>query len=142
MMGDGLVRGVRGDALGAELFGDGAQERDLGFGERLDALDDRLVAVAVESVGQQDHPFDLDVDALAVERRFAQIFDEVGGLLVVTAIQGGQCDCGGDIGKLHAYQSTCTPRNGMDGCADPEPVRDDRREDDGRHADSRRGGRR
>ena len=51
-------------------------------------LDDRLVAVAVESVGQQDHPFDLDVDALAVERRLAQILDEVGGLPVVTAIQG------------------------------------------------------
>ena len=101
VVGDRLVRGVLLDALGAEVLGDGAQERDLGLGERLDALDDGLVAVAGEAVGQQDHPLDLDAHALAVQGRLAQVFDERGGGLVVAAVERGQCDCGGNIGKLH-----------------------------------------
>ena len=106
MMGLCLMGGVLRDTLGAELLRNGAQERLFLIGERLDAGNDGLVAVALETVGQQNHPFDFDAHALAVQRRFAQIFDKRSGLLMVAAVKRGQCDCRGDISKLHRLQHT------------------------------------
>ena len=109
MVGHGLMGGMLLDAFGAEVLGDGPQEGDLGVGERLHAFDDRLVAVAVEAVGQQDHPFDFHAHALAVQRRLAQIFDERCGLLVVASVERGQCNCGGDVSKLHSIPDYFQP---------------------------------
>ena len=102
-------RGMLLDAFGAEVLGDGPQEGDQGVGERLHAFDGRLVAVAVEAVGQQDHPFDFDAHARAVQRRRAQIFDERCGLLVVASVERGQCNCGGDVSKLHSIPDYFQP---------------------------------
>ena len=109
VVGDGLMSGVLLDAFGAEVLGDGPQEGDLGVGERLHAFDDRLVAVALKAVGQKNHPFDFDTHAFAVQGRFAHVFDERGGGLVITAVEWGQCDCGGNIGKLHNLQGYFQP---------------------------------
>ena len=101
VVGLGLIRGVLGDAFGAEILRDGTQERLFLIGERLDAGDDGLVAVAIEAIGEQDHPFDLDAHAFAVQCGLAHVFDKGSGLPVIAAIKRGQCDCGGDISKLH-----------------------------------------
>ena len=109
VVGDGLMSGVLLDAFGAEVLGNGAQEGLLFGSERLDAVNDRLVAVALKAVGQKNHPFDFDTHAFAVQGRFAHVFDERGGGLVITAVERGQCDCGGNIGKLHNLQGYFQP---------------------------------
>lgn len=91
-----FMRRVACDAFGAELLGDGAQERLLLLGERLDARHDWLPVIAGVAVGEHDHPFDFDAHALAVERGLAQVFDERGGLAAVSAIERGEGD-GGEI---------------------------------------------
>ena len=106
MVGDRLVRGMLCDARGAEVLGDGTQIVLLRLGERLDAVDDRLIAVAFEAISQQNHPFHFHAHAFAVERRLAQIFDKRGGGVVITAVKRGECDCGRNISKLHAFQGT------------------------------------
>ena len=109
VVGDGLVSGVLLDALSAEILGNGTQEGLLGFGERFDAVNDRLVAVALEAVGQKNHPFDFDTHTFTVEGGFAHVFNERSGGLVVAAVKRGQCDCGGNIGKLHNLQGYFQP---------------------------------
>ena len=101
MMGFGLMSGMLSDAFGTEILRDGAQERLLLIGKRLDAWNDGLVAVAFKTVGKQNHPFDFHAHALAVQCRFAQIFDKRSGLPMVAAVKRSQCDCRGDISKLH-----------------------------------------
>ena len=106
MMRNRLMCRMTGDALRAELFGNGAQILLLGLGQRLDAGDDRLVAIAGEPVGEQDHPFDFHAHALAVECRFAHVFHQGGRLLVIAPVERGQCDCWDDVSKLHTAQDT------------------------------------
>ncbi len=102
VVGDGLMGGVPGDALGTEILGDGTQESLLLLGQRLHAGNDGLVAVAFEAIGEQNHPFHFDAHALAVQRGLAQIFDKGSRLLVVAAVKRGQCDCWRDVSKLHS----------------------------------------
>ena len=109
VVGDGLMSGVLLDAFGAEVLGNGAQEGLLFGSERLDAVNDRLVAVALEAVGQKNHPFDFDTHTFTVEGGFAHVFNERSGGLVVAAVKRGQCDCGGNIGKLHNLQGYFQP---------------------------------
>ena len=106
MVGLSLISGMLGNAFGSEILRNGTQIRLLIIGERLDTRNDGLIAVALETVGKQNHPLDFDAHALAVQRRFAHVFDKGSGLLVVAAVKRGQCDCGGDVSKLHRQQHT------------------------------------
>ena len=116
MMGFGLMSSMLSDAFSAEILRNGAQERLLLIGKRLDARNDGLVSVAFKTVGKQNHPFDFHTHALAVQCRFAQIFDKRSGLPMVAAVKRGQCDCRGNISKLHRQQHTFSRKRDSDIC--------------------------
>ena len=97
MVGDRLVRGMLCDARGAEVLGDGTQIVLLRLGERLDAVDDRLIAVAFEAIGQQNHPFHFHAHAFAVERRLARDIRQAGRWRCDNGRQEGVSAIAGEI---------------------------------------------
>lgn len=103
---DGLALdlGVLGDALGAEVLGDGAQQGALVVCEGAQPGDDLLIE-------QVDHPLGLHHQAGAVQRRLGEVVDQRRDLPAVAAVERGQGDLRGDVreGVSHGKHS---PRTG------------------------------
>src|SRR5690606_15547845 len=105
-----LDLGVLGDAVGAEVLRDRAQQRPLLIGECAQAGDD----LAVQQV---DHPLGLHHQAGAVQRRLGEVVDQRCDLAAVAAVERGQGDRGSDVreGVSHGRHSPRTVRAGATG---------------------------
>jgi hypothetical protein len=82
----------RGDGLGVEARGEVPQAFDLLIGEASHALDDGVLC-------EVDEPLDLNDDAVAVETRLGEVFDEVSGVFAVATIKRSESDDGRDFGE-------------------------------------------
>ena len=93
-----LDLGVLGDAVGAEVLRDRAQQRPLVIGQGAQTGDH----LAVQQV---DHPLGLHHQAGAVQRRLGEVVDQRRGLRAVAAVERGQGDLRGDVreGVSHGH---------------------------------------